>query len=261
MKSLRFKCSNDTVKNIYSLFDSLVSDKNILSKVLKDNEEIIIIKNFEGNCGFAIGKESFNLNNGILDSINAKGKFAGTESYVDISMLKGLSLNNAFFFKEEDIIRCSENYGIVGNRDDYAKSDVIFAPKSPYKFSDIAEVREEYKYLSNGYKKVNLPNSFKSIIENTNYINFFSNEVKNSYTVNRLFEMNGAIFCKNKVVGYKALELLKGVESDFYNELLECVVGIGKPINSVYFYSDLKWSCILYRESKQVKGEYEIVIK
>ena len=27
------------------------------------------------------------------------------------------------------------------------------------------------------------------------------------------------------------------------------------------FYSDLNWSCILYRESKEAKGEYDIVLK
>ena len=262
MNKFRFKCSEETVKNIYSLFDNLVENEEVLSKVLNSNEEVTVTKGFYGNCGFSINGEHFDLEEGTLDNIKAKGLFEGNNSYTDIFMLKEVSLNYGYFFKQSDIARCTEDYGIVGDRKEYSNKDVIFAPNSPYNFSDIAEVREEYsKIIPSKYRKVSLPSSFKRIMENKEYKSFFEKEIGNTYTVNRLFERNGAIFCRNKVTGHKALDYLEGVESDFYNELLEVIVELGKPVHSVYFYSDLNWSCILYRESKKVKGEFDIVLK
>jgi len=262
MNKFRFKCSDETVKNIYSLFDTLVKDDNVSSKILKSHEDVTVTKGFYGDCSLTIKEEHIELEEGILDNIKARGIFDGNEDYTDIFMLKELYLNKGYFFKQEDISRCTEDYGIVGDRKVYSNRDIVFAPKSPYDFKDIAEVREEYKNLvPSSYKKAVLPPSFKNIMGNEEYKEFFKKEIKNSFTVNRLFERNGAVFCRNRVTGYKALDYLEGVESDFYNNLLEVIVGMGKPVHSVYFYSDLNWSCILYRESKEAKGEYDIVLK
>lgn len=262
MNKFRFKCSDETVKNIYSLFDTIVEDKEVLSKVSNSIMDISITKGFYGDCSLNIKEEHYDLKEDTLDNINAKGIFYGNENYSDIFMLKELYLNYGYFFKQSDIVRCSEDYGIVGDRKEYSNRDIVFAPNSPYNFSDIAEVRDEYrKVIPSRYRKAPLPSCFNKLIANKEYKNFFKKEISNTYTVNRLFERNGSVFCRNRVVGYKALNYLEGVESDFYNDLLELVVGLGKPVHSAYFYSDLNWSCILYRESKEAKGEYDIVLK
>ena len=262
MNKFRFKCSNETVKNIYSLFDTLVKNDKVLSRMMNTNEDITITKGFYGNCGFSILGERFDLDESTLEDISAKGLFEGNEDYTSIFMLKELNINNGYFFKQDDIVRCSEDYGIVGDRKEYSNKDIIFAPKSLYDFREISEVREEYKDLiPSRYRKAPLPNDFKNLCNTKSYRLFSKEQIDQGYTVNSLFERDGSVFCRNRVRGYKALDYLEGLEYDFYNELLRLVVSLGKPVHRVYFYSDLNWSCILYRESREVKGEFDIVLK
>ena len=265
MHSSRFKCTGDTVNSLYSLFDRFVLNNEKLVEVLKDGGSLSVNKNFLGNEYIKYSAKpnsiSKDIEKGVIESLNAIGIFDNGDLVSDLVMLNEICFNSAYFYNKEDLCRSSEDYGIVGDSIRYANSQIIYSPKSVYGFNDICEIREEYKkYISNGFSKIELPNSFGGIISNENYKNFFKEEIKDGYTINRLVEKNGTVFCRNQVKGYADIGRLEGVESDFYNELLGCVVGLGRPINSVHFYSDLNWSCILYKKSK-VQGEYDIVIK
>ena len=262
----RFRCSNETVKGFYSLFDILYRGNEDFREAIRKGTECYINKNFLGECSLLIGntdatRKSYPLDKGILDALNAKGIFEGNNSYSDLFMLRYLYFSDSYLYDMSDVCRSSEWYGITGERQHYSNSDIVFSPLSNYRYSDICEVRSEYAdIVPNGYKKMKLPESFKKITSNEEYKELFRGKMSKGYMVNRLFENYGTIFCGNRVVGYTGLEDLKGVESDFYNELLELVVGLADNINSVRFYSDLNWSCILCRDSK-VKGELELVIK
>lgn len=268
MNNIRFKCTDETVCSLYNLFDKVVLGNENLIEVLKDEGDLSVNKNFLNREYIRYSSRqnsaSEDIEEGTIKSLNAKGIFKDDKDSIvyDLFMLNEICLSSAYFYKKDDICRSSEDYGIVGDSKHYSNSQIIHSPRSTYRFNEICEVREEYKnYVSNGYSKIDLPfNIFKSILSNKDYKDFFSGQINKGNTVNRLLEKNGMVFCRNQAIGYEGIEKLKGVESDFYNELLECVVGLGRPINSVYFYSDLNWSCILYKKSK-VKGEYEIVIK
>lgn len=264
--SLRFKCSNETVKGIYSLFSRMVEEVDGFKESIIQCEEVVIEKNFLDRTLVKLGsteetRHCYTLEDTVLESINAKGMFEGNDSFSNLFMLRGLYFNDAYFYKIEDVCRSSEDFGVVGDRKYYSNMDIIYAPTCCYSFKDVCEVREDYKkYIKNGYKKIKLPSSFDSIKNNEDYRMFFNKLIKKGYTVNRLHEFRGDIFCRNRVWGYIGLNNLEGLEGKFYNELLELVVGLGKPVSSVHFYSDLNWSCILYRPSK-VDGEFDIVIK
>lgn len=268
MSKIRFKCTESTVGSLYNLFDSLVLKREDIIGILKDGGNLSVNKNFLGNEYIKYSSKpnsiSEDIESGTIKSLNAEGTFKDEEDYkvYDLFMLNEICFNSAYFFEKDDLCRSTENYGIIGDSAHYSNSQIIHSPRNTYRFNEICEVREEYKkYISNGYNKIDLPMGiFKDILSNKDYKDFFSGQINKGNTVNRLLEKNGMVFCRNQSVGYEGIEKLKGVESDFYNELLECVVGLGRPINSVYFYSDLNWSCILYKKSK-VKGEYEIVIK
>lgn len=264
--SLRFRCSNETVKGIYSLFSRMVEEVDGFREAVIKGEEARIGKDYLKKSKLKWGnteetRQYYDLEDTVLDDIKAKGIFEEDDDFSDLFMLRELNFNDAYFYKMGDVCRSSEDYGIIGDRKDYSNMDIIHAPRGNYNFKDVCEVREEYKkYITNGYKKIKLPSSFDSIKNNEEYRKFFGELIKMGYTVNRLHEFRGAIFCRNRVWGYRGLDQLDGLEGKFYNELLELVVGLGKPVSSVHFYSDLNWSCILYRPSK-VEGEFDIVIK
>lgn len=259
-----FKCTSDTVRNLYSLFDGLVTkDSNILKDVL-NKEEVEVRKDFLGDTFIKLKNSSYKLDKDVLKELNAEATFdEGSDKFIaSVFMLRELGFNEGYLYNTSDIVRCSEDYGIVGYRKNYSNVDGIYPPRGVLPFNDVCEVREEYSSLiSNGYKKVNLPKEFRGIISNKEYKKFFKSMIAKGYSVNNLFEKRGGVFCRNKVQGYISIDSLKGVEYDFYYELLEGVVSLGKPVHSAYFYSDLNWTCMLYRESKESKGEYDIVLK
>lgn len=262
MNSSVFKCTVNTVRNLYGLFDNLVSkDKGILDTVLK-KDSVEVVKDYLGDTIVKYKDSKYGLDSDVLGNLNADASFDDGGLVGSLFMLRNLEFNEGYLYDPIDVMRCSEDYGIVGYRKHYANTDNIFAPKPTIPFYDICEVRGEYKtYINNGYKKVNLPKEFLELCNNPKYKELFSKFMKKSYCVNRLFEHRGGVFCRNVVYGYASLDSLSGVESDFYNRLLEIVVGLGKPVHSAYFYSDLNWTCMLYRESKESKGEYDIVLK
>lgn len=264
--SIEFKCTDETVTRLYGLFDSLIGNNEKYIEVLKGEGRINIIKNFFGEeyltYSFSPSKLTVDIPKGTIASIKAVGIFDNGDLVGDLFMLKEVNFNKAYFFNKDDICRSCDDYAITGISNSYANNQVIYSPVGVFNFQDVCEVRDEYKsIINNGYKKVKLPSTFKDICNSKEYRDFFKGKIEEGYTVNRLFESNGAVFCRNRVCGHKALEDLEGVEYNFYSKLLEVVVGLGKPINSAYFYSDLNWSCILYRESKKVEGEYDIVLK
>lgn len=258
-----FKCTDNTVNNIYNLFDKIMSMNNDLLRVILRREEVDIVKDYKGDTSIQFGNSSLKWDSDILKELNAKAIFGrGNNDISDLFMLRDLSFNDAYLYKKSDILRCSEDYGIVGFRNNYANVDGIYPPKSLIPFKDICEVREKYSSLiSNDYKIINIPKEFKNIISNKDYNKLFENMIAKGFTVNSLYEKNGGIFCRNISQGNISIDSLKGVESDFYNELLEVVVSLGKPVNFVYFYSDLNWTSLFYRESKKVKGEFELLLK
>mgnify|MGYP001589252281 CR=1 FL=1 len=259
-----FKCTYETVVSLYSLFDKLVKEDNIILEDVLNTENPEVVKDFLGDTFIKTSKSNYKIDEDVLKGLNAKGIFdEKTDKFVgDIFMLRELEFGEGYLYEPRDVVRSSNDYGIVGYRKDYANCDNIFAPRYTIPFKDVCEVREEYKgVIDNGYKKTSLPKEFLELSNSEEYKELFKKAISKTYCVNRLFDHNGGIFCGNRVYGYKSLDLLKGVEYDFYNRLLEIVVGLGKPVHSVYFYSDLDWSCMLYRESKESKGEYDIVLK
>lgn len=263
---IKFKCTDETVTRLYGLFDSLIGNNEKYVEVLKGEGRVNITKNFFGKeyltYSFRPSKLSDDIKEGTIGSIKAVGIFDNGDLIDNLFMLREVNFNNAYFFNKEDICRSCDDSAITGISESYANSQLIYSPVGVFNFQDVCEVRDEYKsIINNGYKKIKLPSTFKDICSSKEYRDFFKDRIEEGYTVNRLFESNGAVFCRNRVCDYKALVNLEGVEYDFYSKLLETVVDLGKPINSAYFYSDLNWSCMLYRESKKVKGEYDVVLK
>lgn len=254
-------CTKETVYKISNLFDSLIKDKEIFKEILKGNN-IEIHKDYFNDVYVKYKDKKKDLPNDVLGSMEAEGIYDNGGLVSKLIMFRELVLNSAYFYNYKDVIRFSDYGGIVGDKKEYASTEIVHQPTCTYNFKDIAEVRDEYKELiPNHYKKIVLPSSFSKIIENEDYKEFFKNAIEKGYSVNSIHEDRGGVFCRNRMVGYSSIDKLKGIEYDFYNDLLELVVGLGQPVKRVYFYSDLKWSCILYRPCKDAEGEYEIVIK
>lgn len=269
MSRTTFKCTKEAVETFYSIFDEILRKSRNFEEVFRMLDSlgrITLTKNFLGSESFKYrisgNKVITDLPDGCLSKVDVDAIFDDNLKS-KLSFLREISFNNSYFYKQEDVLRASEDYGVVGERDHFSNIDRVYAPCSLFPFFDVCEVRDEYSHLiDNGYKKIQLPKgAFDYIMGNGEYKEYFKEQMKKGFTTNRLFEKDGAVFCGHTSTGYKALEYLDGVAYDFYNNLLVTVVGLGKPINSVLFYSDLDWSCILYRKSKRVEGEYEIVIK
>lgn len=257
----RFMCTKETVYKISSLFDNIVKDEEILQEIIRGNN-VEILKDYINGVYLKHRNGKKLLSTDVLGNMGAVGIYSSEKVIAELSMFKDLILNKAYFYNQEDIMRASDYGGIVGDKKDYVSTEIVYEPTSVYPFSNICEVRDEYVgIVPNRYKKINLPSEFSKITSNEEYIKFFKGVIDKSYSVNSLHEDRGEVYCRNRSVGYTSLDKLSGVESDFYNDLLELVVGLGKPVKRVYFYSDLKWSCILYRPCKDEEGEYEIVIK
>ena len=258
-----FKCEMSCIESLYSLFDSLCIDYKDMIMCIAEERDVYIRNTVMEGLIINIGDRTFSLRTDVLNILD-KRVFVQSKGVVELSYLNAIDFNEAYFFNKNDVSRASSG-SINGRYNSHVRSDLVYKPYSIFKYSDICEVRGIYKdYAENNYKEIALGDTLADftnrVNNNSSYKELFDSYISKGCNVNRLFEEKGNIICKNPKVGYSYLERLQGVESEFYNELLEFVVSLGKPINSVYFYSDLNWSKVLCRESK-IPGEYEIVLK
>ncbi|MGV3076478.1 hypothetical protein ACEE21_15495, partial [Clostridium baratii] len=201
MSNSLFKCTLSTVKNLYGLFDNLVAeDKDILKDVL--NKEVVRVeKDFIGDTFIKLKNSSYKIDKDILKELNAEATFdeGNNEFIASVFMLRDLAFNKGYLYNLSDIVRCTEDYGIVGYRKTYSNLDGIYSPVEVLSFDDVCEVREEYSnIINNGYKKAKLSKVFNSITSNEEYKKFFRGRIEKGYTVNNLFEKRGGVFCRNK---------------------------------------------------------------
>ena len=236
MSNIRFKCTVESVQKLYSLFD----------------------------CLYGRYRESLDKGKSIVaedTDITLRGYFQDSSLY-EASNIVGIEFNNSYMYSMYDVIRSSEDYGVVGNVKSYSNSEYIFAPKSQYRFYDICEVRPEYRgIITNRYEVKALPESLKDLNKVREYKELSYKYRKDGLNVNCIFEDKGSYFCGNISKGYKDFFKLEGVEKDLYETIVEGVLELGFEVNRVYFYSDLSWSRVLVRESRSVVGEYEVVLK
>ena len=259
-----FRCSEESVEGLYSLFNNLSKEHEELLESILNGEKAYIRKNIVGEIYLSFKDKRVILPSNILSNLECE-VVLDTKEKTKLENLRDIDFSESYLYSYKDVNRAS-NYGFNGRYNSHISRDSIYKPSSVYKFSDVCEVDKKYiSYINNGYKKldfsINSLVDFKErIVSNSDYVELFKGYLKKGISVNRLFESNGNILCKSKKIGYQYLENLEDIEGSFYNKLLDFIVGLGIQINSVYFYSDLNWSSLLYRESK-VDGEYEILIK
>lgn len=248
MEIKKFRCTVNTINKLYDLFDNLMKDTEKREEIRKQNTISLKI-------GYD-GKEEFASKHPMYGVIN------GTTEVVRLTDINELEFNRAYLFEPSDVARCDNGYGFIGFRREYVHDDNISLPTCVFRHDDVCSVREEYKdFVNNGYKTYALPEYFKGLMKNEGYKNFFKEKIKKECCVSRIFERNGGIFCGSSLSTMKGFNNLQGLEKEFYMGLLNCLLPIGKPVTSVYFYNDFNWTVMMVRPSKEVKGEYELVLK
>lgn len=260
-----FKCLGSCIESIYSLFDNLCNSNKEMALSIAEGKDVYMRKSYHGDVYVNTGTRKVVLPIDTFSNLDRK-VYIESKGVVELDNLNSIDFSIAYFYDSKDVARVSKG-GIHGRYNSHVSNDIVYKPISMYSFEDVCEVRGNYlDYADNRYRKLEigdkvLPLFKERINSNKSYKELFKSYIDKGYCVNRLFENRGSILCRNSKVGYSYIENLTGVESDFYNELLEFVVGLGVQVNSVFFYSDLDWSKILIRESRKVKGEYEILIK
>lgn len=259
---MKFLCSPRLVEELIRMFDGIISTNNMALERLLRGSEVTIRKDYNGGSQFESRGIAFSNSNINLDRLTG----------MDISLIRGRSklknisevgFNPAYFYKIGDVLRVSKDRGIAGTYVDYMNSEIIYQPTSVFNFSKICEVRGRFRELLGiDYRVEELKNSkLLALKDDRAYKNYMRSCIISGESVNRILDKGGVVFCGNGESGYRALDDLLGIENAFYTELLEGIVELGINVHTAYFYSDLNWSRVLIRESREVSGEYDIVLK
>ena len=259
-----FKCSEGCLNSIYDVFDKLSCNYGILESILY-GEEVFIRRNIEGELHLNARGRKIKLPPHFLDVLDRNVVLEYGEKVL-LENLYAIDFNRAYLYKPSDINRVCKR-GIYGRYNTHVGSSIVFEPKSVYSFNDICEAREGYKDIAKSkYDRLDVNiDSFKEfcsgIKSNEDFKKLSNSYLKEGACVGRIFDSRGNILCRNSDIGYFYLDNLRGVESDFYNNILSYVIGLGLPVSCVYFYSDFNWSSIWYKKSMVTPGEYDILIK